>query len=212
VPDEAACYNDAVNKGAKLKTKLSIKTWGGTLLFEYEAGDNTLKRTLEAAVKSRADLSGADLSGADLSRANLFGANLSGADLSGADLSRANLSRADLFGAYLSRANLSRANLFGANLSRANLFGANLSGADLFGADLSRAKGLKDILQIGPIGSRKSYLLALKLDDGKIEIKTGCFSGTIGEFEEQVREKHKDNEHGEAYKMAVSLIKLRFGL
>ena len=145
-----------------MKTKLSIKTWGGTLLFEYEAGDNTLKRTLEAAVKSRADLSGADLSGADLSRANLFG--------------------------------------------------ANLSGADLFGADLSRAKGLKDILQIGPIGSRKSYLLALKLDDGKIEIKTGCFSGTIEEFEKQVKENHKDNKHGEAYKMAVSLIKSRFGL
>ena len=172
MPDEAACYNDAVNKGAKLKTKLSIKTWGGTLLFEYEAGDNTLKRTLEAAVKSRADLSRADLSGA-----NLF------------------------------RADLSRANLFGANLSR-----ADLSGANLFVADLSGAKGLKDILQIGQIGSRKSYLLALKLDDGKIEIKTGCFSGTIEEFEKQVKENHKDNKHGEAYKMAVSLIKSRFGL
>jgi len=186
-----------VNKEAKLKKKLSIKTWSGTPLFEYEAEDNTLKRTLEAAVKSRADLSRADLSGA-----NLFRADLSRANLSGANLSRANLSRATLFGA-----DLSRANLFGANLSR-----ADLSGANLFGADLSGAKGLKDILQIGQIGSRKSYLLALKLDDGKIEIKTGCFSGTIEEFEKQVKENHKDNKHGEAYKMAVSLIKSRFGL
>ena len=166
-----------MNKEAKLKKKLSIKTWSGTPLFEYEAEDNTLKRTLEAAVKSRADLSRADLSDANLSGANLSDANLSDA--------------------YLFRADLSDANLSGANLSRANL---------------SEAKGLNDFLQIGPIGSRKSYLLALKLDDGKIEIKTGCFSGTIEEFEKQVKENHKDNKHGEAYKMAVSLIKSRFGL
>ena len=155
-----------------MKTKLSIKTWGGTPLFEYEAEDNTLKQTIEVAIKSLADLSEADLSKA----------NLSGANLSGADLSRTNLSE------------------------------ANLSGADLSRADLSGAKGLKDILQIGPIGSRKSYLTALKLDNGKIEIKTGYFSVTIEEFEQQVKENHKDNEHGKAYNLAVSLIKLRFGL
>jgi len=171
-----------VNKEAKLKKKLSIKTWGGTPLFEYEAEDNTLKQTIEVAIKSLADLSEADLS-----KANLSGANLSGADLS--------------------RTNLSEANLSGADLSRADLSWANLSRADLSGA-----KGLKDILQIGPIGSRKSYLTALKLDNGKIEIKTGYFSVTIEEFEQQVKENNKDNEHGKAYNLEVTLIKLRFGL
>jgi len=69
----------------------------GKILFELQC--KSLKICIEAAVKSRADLSGADLSGADLS-----GADLSGADLSGADLYGANLSRADLYGANLSGA------------------------------------------------------------------------------------------------------------
>jgi len=54
----------------------------------------SFKLCVEAAVKSRADLSGANLS-----RADLYGANLSGADLSRANLSGANLSGADLYGA-----------------------------------------------------------------------------------------------------------------
>ena len=51
------------------------------------------------------------------------------ANLSGADLSRANLSRAYLSRAYLYRAYLSGANLSGADFSRADLYGANLSNA-----------------------------------------------------------------------------------
>ena len=124
--------------------KFEIKSrWNGEVLFSLET--ESLKLCLEAAVKSRADLSGANLSGADLSGANLSGADLSGADLSGADLSAADLSGAYLSGAYLSGAYLSGANLSGPDLSGADLSGAdlrsaNLSGADLSGADLSRAK------------------------------------------------------------------------
>jgi hypothetical protein len=92
----------------------------GKILFKLEVG--SLKLCVEAAVKSRADLSGANLSGANLSRADLSRADLSGANLSGANLSRANLSRANLSGA-----DLYGANLYGADLSRADLSGANLS-------------------------------------------------------------------------------------
>ena len=66
------------------------------VLFEHDCENNSLRITLELAIKSGADLIRADLSGANLSGANLSGANLSGADLSGADLSGA-----DLSGAYL---------------------------------------------------------------------------------------------------------------
>ena len=55
----------------------------GVILFSLET--KSMKLCVEAAVKTRADLSGADLSGANLSRANLYGADLSRADLSGAD-------------------------------------------------------------------------------------------------------------------------------
>jgi hypothetical protein len=77
-----------------------INRFSGAVIYEGASG-MTQRAALEAAIASRANLSGADLHGADLSRANL-----SGADLSGADLSRADLSGADLHGADLSGADL----------------------------------------------------------------------------------------------------------
>ncbi len=74
------------------KVKFEIKNrYTGSVLFEYEKEDNTLKETVEQAVKRGAYLGGADLGGADLR----------GAYLGGADLGGAYLGRADLGGAYI---------------------------------------------------------------------------------------------------------------
>ena len=97
-----------------MKTKIQIKTTLGSLLFEFEKEDNSVKDTLIEAVKR----------GANLGDADLRGANLVGADLGDADLRGANLGDADLRGA-----NLRGANLRGANLRGADLRGANLRGA-----------------------------------------------------------------------------------
>ena len=62
--------------------KLSILSrFNASILFEYEAEENSLKITLQAALKSGANLYGADLRGA-----NLYGADLRGADLDGEKL------------------------------------------------------------------------------------------------------------------------------
>ena len=76
--------------------KIQIKSIWGDILFEYEKENNTIKDTLEEAVKQGANLYGANLDGA-----NLYGANLDGANLYGANLYGANLD-----GAYLTGANL----------------------------------------------------------------------------------------------------------
>ena len=87
------------------KIKIQIKNrWTGSVLFEYEKENNTVKDTLIEAVKNRAYLRDADLRGA----------YLRGADLCGADLCGANLRDADLGGAYLRDANLGDADLRGA--------------------------------------------------------------------------------------------------
>ena len=191
--------------------RFEIKSWlNGGILFSIET--ESWKLAVEAAVKSWANLSWANLSwanlsGADLSGANLYGADLSGADLSGANLSGANLYGADLSGADLSRANLSRANLSRANLSRANLYGADLSWADLSGADLSGAD-LSGYISLGPIGSRKAWLWA-RWEEKKYVVHAGCFSGTLDEFEKQVKETHKDGIHREEYLLLVPLLKAR---
>ena len=78
-----------------MKTKIQIKSVFGNILFEYEKENNTIKDTLEEAIKGSANLSYANLSYTDLSYANLSIANLSSADLRSADLSYANLSSAE---------------------------------------------------------------------------------------------------------------------
>ena len=116
----------------------------------------------------------ADLSCVNLRDANLRGSDLSGADLSGSDLSSADLSGSDLSGADLSGADLSSADLSGANLRDANLRSANLPFV---------------ILQVGPIGSRKDYVVYNASDDN---ILCGCWNkykgGTLEEFEARVEE------------------------
>ena len=119
------------------KVKFEIKNrWTGSVIFEYEKENNTLKDTVEKAVEGGAYLGGAYLGGADLEGADLGGANLGGADLEGANLGGANLGGADLRRAYLEGADLGGADLGGADLRGANLEGANLGGAYLEGAYL----------------------------------------------------------------------------
>jgi hypothetical protein len=80
--------------------KIEIKNrWTGTIIFEYSKENNTIKDTVEAAIKAKANLRWADLRWANLRWANLSEANLSEADLSEADLSEADLSviKADMF-------------------------------------------------------------------------------------------------------------------
>ena len=73
------------NNQIKMKSKIEIKSYFGSILFELECENNSIKNTVLEAIKSDANLRGADLSDANLRRANLSDANLSSADLSGAE-------------------------------------------------------------------------------------------------------------------------------
>jgi len=164
------------------------------VLFEHDTENNSIRFTLELAIKSGADLSGAYLSGADLSGANLSGANLSGANLSGANLSGANLSGAYLSGAYLS----------GADLSGAYLSGAYLSDAYL--KNKEKLVGKRPIFQIGPIGSRCAYFVAYVTDKG-LRFDAGCQHQITREvFEGRLAELHGENDHAKEYRAALALI------
>jgi len=58
------------------KVKIQIKSYMGSILFEAEKEEYTVKKALRDAVLSGAVLSDADLSGADLRDAVLSGADL----------------------------------------------------------------------------------------------------------------------------------------
>ena len=125
-----------------MKTKIEIKSVIGSLLFEYEEENNTLKETLEVAARKQVNLQYANLSNATLQHADLSGIRLANSDLSGASLCNTNLSGAKLTFANLHRADLyktdlTNANLYAADLSRAYIIYTNLEDADLEDADLS---------------------------------------------------------------------------
>ncbi len=110
------------------KIKIEIKNkLTGKILFEYEKENNTVKDTIEEAIKQDAYLEGADLRGTYLGGADLRGTYLRGADLRGAYLRSAYLEGADLRGA-----DLGGAYLRGADLEDADLRSADLRGADLY--------------------------------------------------------------------------------
>ena len=95
--------------------KIQIKNrFGGSIIYEYEAENATVKDAVIDAVKNKADLNGANLIGADLRGANLIGANLYEANLIASILTASNLTGADLTGADLNGANLTGTDLTGA--------------------------------------------------------------------------------------------------
>ena len=89
-----------------MKTKIQIKSIFGNVLFEYECEENTIKKTVEKAVKVDASLRNASLRNASLVGASLVGASLDGASLYGASLDGASLVGASLVGASLRNASL----------------------------------------------------------------------------------------------------------
>ena len=177
-----------------MEIKIEIKSIFGNVLFELTKENNTIKDTIEEAVKCYADLGYADLGGADLR---------------GADLSYANLGGANLGGAYLRYADLRGADLSYANLGGAYLGGAYLGGAYLGGAGkISKAE---DILIVGNIGSRLGYTHIYNTDNG-IFVKCGCFFGAIEEFAEKVKQTHGNNKHAKAYAALIDFAKAKFNI
>ena len=185
--------------------KIQIKSrFTAAVLFEHDTENNSIRMTLELAIKSGADLSGADLSYINLTRADLSGANLSGADLCYTNLTRADLTRADLSYANLSDADLSYANFSDANFSGVNPSDANLSYANL--KNKEKLVGKRPIFQIGPIGSRGDYFVAYITDKG-LRFDAGCQRQITREvFERRLAKLHGENEHAKEYRAALALI------
>jgi len=113
-----------------------------------------------------------------------------------------------LYGADLYGANLYGANLRGADLYGADLRGADLRGADLYGANLGDKKliGDRPYISVSNIGSRNDTISCFVTDAG-VFLKTGCFFGTIDEFESALDVEHDNNDHAQEYRMVVELFK-----
>ena len=66
----------------------------------------------------------------------------------------------------------------------------------------------QDYITISPIGSRNDVTTFYKTDSG-IDVKCGCFNGSIEDFLKAVEETHGDNKYGKAYRAAAELAKIQ---
>ena len=146
-----------------MKIKLQIKNrFTGSILFEFEKENNTIRETLIEALSKGADLQDAYLRDADLQDADLQGADLKGADLKGAYLQGADLQDADLRGA--------------------DLRGADLQGAYLKGAYLRDAEKIKTAAVFTGL---YQYIVIPYITEENIKcVKMGCYSRSLEEWEE----------------------------
>lgn len=68
-----------------------------------------------------------------------------------------------------------------------------------------------DFFVAGPIGSRDDYTTFYRNTDGIIMASTGCFGGTLDEFKNAVKEKHKSNKRRRNnYLQAIKYVKKVF--
>ena len=72
----------------------------------------------------------------------------------------------------------------------------------------AKVYGDESLLWVSKIGSRHGTTTFFRTKIG-ISVTCGCFHGTVEDFEKKVRETHGENEHAQAYMLAINLAKLR---
>ena len=133
-----------------MKIKIEIKSVFGKVLFALEKENNTIKDTLEEAVRNNVNLEYADLRNANLENANLFNSSLYNANLENANLYNSSLYNANLENANLEDVNLEYANLINANLYNANLYNAKNKETAILPIFCKWGYGIKgDLIKIG---------------------------------------------------------------
>jgi hypothetical protein len=121
--------------------KIEIKSWlTKDVIWSYECEGNTIRLTVEAAVKAGVSLNNAQLNDAQLNNAELNYAKLNDAKLNYAQLNYAQLNNAELNNAQLNDAKLNYAQLNYAQLNNAELNNAQLNDAQLNDAELNYAE------------------------------------------------------------------------
>ena len=67
-----------------------------------------------------------------------------------------------------------------------------------------------DYAYIHGFGSKNRTTAFFRTKDGSIDVKCGCFSGTLDEFRNKVKETHGDNKYAQQYNLAIQLIECKF--
>lgn len=122
---------------------IEIKSITGVVIYQYDCPNNTLKFTVEQAIREGYILDYADLRCADLDFGYFSGGRFAGADFSGctargADFKNCEAERAIFSHSHLSHADFRYGKLSNTNFSRSDLSYAEMADTDLQNAELDR--------------------------------------------------------------------------
>lgn len=76
----------------------------------------------------------------------------------------------------------------------------------------AEVSGNADYLCFEGLGSCGRNTTFFKCKDGHIHVNCGCFSGTLSEFEEKVKERHGDSKYAKEYLACIEVVKIHFEL
>lgn len=107
--------------------------------------------------------------------------------------------RSTVGGSIVERSTVEGSTVEGSRVERSTVDGSRVEG--------SHVTKSEDVLPLGSLGSREDTLTAIFNQDCGIRVATGCWSGTLDEFEARVREVHGDNEYGREYQAAITFIR-----
>ena len=71
-------------------------------------------------------------------------------------------------------------------------------------------EGNNDIATISGFGRNYRTTTFYRLKSGEVGIICGCFTGTLNEFREKVKETHGESKKGKEYLMIADLMEYRF--
>ena len=89
----------------------------------------------------------------------------------------------------------------------ARVFGNAQVFGDAWVSGDARVSSVVEIIMLGPIGSRNAMLSAYFDKDKNILVSTGCFLGSMSEFEKAVKDRYANKGFGKDYSEAIKFIK-----
>ncbi len=213
--------------------KFEIKNWiSGKLMFTLEGENWKVAFTVAFKAGNKfeyADLSGKDFSGIEVEGGAFIGTrfidtrfsdtSFSGTRFIGTSFIDTRFIDTRFIDTRFIDTRFSGTSFSGTSFSDTSFSGTRFSGTSFIDTSFKKStfNGKKiteferPIFTIHPLGSDQHTLVAISTEVG-IHLQTGCFNGSVDEFNTALKKKHGDNEHAREYTAALALVELHFKL
>lgn len=122
-----------------MKKTIQIRSISNEIIYEHTCENNTIKKTVECAIRNKANLRGANLSGQFLYDIDFSGISLMYADFTKSTLTRSKFIRTSLYMSNFANATISKCDFSKSNISRSTLTDVTALEADFYRVNFSHS-------------------------------------------------------------------------